>query len=201
VNPRIYFPPGTSDEEREAVTREVRSPWCPTRRVDVRVTELREVGYHRHRVECDKCHGCVWFVWRPVVDGINANDLMEDAAEVAFPCPLCHPDPSEVVQALAGTPDTMAMLRAIAERFPEHVIAAADEARSKHGEPDVKAWRHPEDVEAIEAAFVAVWPLGESAERTAKARAALGDRIGEARRIKLVSVMRADAERAKAGHG
>jgi hypothetical protein len=51
-------------------------------------------------------------------------------------------------------PEVMAVLRALAERYPEHVVVAADEVRSRTTEHSLKAWRHPDDVEAIEQAWV-----------------------------------------------
>jgi hypothetical protein len=51
-------------------------------------------------------------------------------------------------------PEVMAVLRALAECYPEHVVVAADEVRSRTTEHSLKAWRHPDDVEAIESAWV-----------------------------------------------
>jgi hypothetical protein len=63
------------------------------------------------------------------------------------PCPVCVPLAGRSAAALT------AMLRKVAEREPMAVIVAGDETRALHGEPEVKAWRHPDDVEAIEKAW------------------------------------------------
>lgn len=63
--------------------------------------------------------------------------------------------PTHIPGDLTGA-EAMAVLRALAERFPEHVTVAVDEIRSRLGEPDVNGWRHPDDVEAIELAWIAV---------------------------------------------
>jgi hypothetical protein len=60
---------------------------------------------------------------------------------------------ANVPEDLTG-PEVMAVLRALAERYPEHVVVAADEVRSRTTEHSLKAWRHPDDVEAIEQAWV-----------------------------------------------
>jgi hypothetical protein len=52
--------------------------------------------------------------------------------------------------------EVMAVLRALAERYPEHVAVAADEVLARTKYPESKAWRHPDDVDAIESAWLAM---------------------------------------------
>jgi hypothetical protein len=84
------------------------------------------------------------------------NDGVRVASQARVQCALVQETALEhahVPDDLTG-PEVMAVLRALAERYPEHVVVAADEVRSRFGEPHVKAWRHPDDVEAIEQAWV-----------------------------------------------
>jgi hypothetical protein len=52
--------------------------------------------------------------------------------------------------------EVMAVLRALAERYPEHVAVAADEVLARTKYPESKAWRHPNDVDAIESAWLSM---------------------------------------------
>ncbi len=80
------------------------------------------------------------------------------------------------------SPEVMAVLRALAERYPEHVVVAADEVRSRFGEPEVKAWRHPDDVEAIEHAWIH-WLYWRDAVAAAQA---IESRVSDQRRAELL---------------
>jgi hypothetical protein len=96
---------------------------------------------------------------------------------------------ANVPEDLTG-PEVMAVLRALAERYPEHVVVAADEVRSRFGEPEIQAWRHPDDVEAIEHAWIH-WLYWRDAVAAAQA---IESRVSDQRRAELL----VDAKRQEA---
>jgi hypothetical protein len=91
-------------------------------------------------------------------------------------------DEAHVPDDLTST-EAMAVLRALAERYPEHVVVAADEVRQRTAESQLQAWRHPDDVEAIERAWVAAYFHADAAE----ASGVLSSRLSTQRSAELLA--------------
>jgi hypothetical protein len=104
TGPRIYFPPGTSDDERVYVESTLNMP--PKRRqgsVAFRfglALASPVVHYSAAEAACTDCD-CRWQVW------IRANGLRDALDHLGLlpedhplkQCPLCHPDPTELDKA------------------------------------------------------------------------------------------------------
>lgn len=65
-------------------------------------------------------------------------------------------DVGPIVPADLTSAEAMSLLRALADRYPEHVAVAADEVLARTEYPQTKAWRHPDDVDVIERAWLAL---------------------------------------------
>jgi hypothetical protein len=98
-------------------------------------------------------------------------------------------DAGPIVPADLSRAEAMALLRALAEQYPAHVVVAADEVRQRTTEPELQSWRHPDDVEsrlldtaAIEQAWISSRYWGDSIE----ASNILGKRIEPLRSVELI---------------
>lgn len=142
MKPRIYFPPETSDEERERVIRGFDKE--PARQFGS--MSFQEDGvvitYVRVTMRCPIC-ACEWPMWMP-------DDLRVDVAGLLYShpelkrCRACEPDPSEMTAA-----ERSALVRKLAHTDAvDEMYVEIDKAQAE-GRSDPERYHNPDDVKEL----------------------------------------------------
>jgi hypothetical protein len=146
TGPRIYFPPGTSTEEQEAVTDAMRA-LPPRARAHAMTVIVGALGsrYAQGGGHCDVCQtSYLFWMLDPPHDHTRSQHFK--VARETFTCPLCHPDPTELDKA-----GRIELTRALARTDAIDTMHVVLDQAMSEGRTSEKDWHNPDDLEEIAA--------------------------------------------------
>jgi hypothetical protein len=146
TGPRIYFRPDTSAEEREAAARTIRATMTLAL-VDFQYdgVTVSEQYWATSAMDCSSC-GTRTRVWASSVARRMFGERLPEVVQVAFPCPLCHPDPTELDKA-----GRIVLARALARTDALDTLHVLLDQALNEGRTSEQQWHNPDDLAEIAA--------------------------------------------------